>query len=118
MFSVKVNNQVLEFEDKVTLKDLAKSLDVKCYVATVNNRLRELDYYLNYNCEVEFLDLTSYDATKVYETSMRYLVIMALERINPKYKVKFTQSVSRSTAIEVNGEDDVSIDEAFIKRLK
>lgn len=118
MFSVKVNNQTFEFEEKITLKDLAKSLDVKCYVATVNNRLRELDYYLNYNCEVEFLDLTSYDATKVYETSMRYLVIMALERINPKYKVKFTQSVSRSTAIEVNGEENVMIDEAFLQRLK
>lgn len=118
MFSVKVKNQTYEFDEKITLKDLAKSLDVKCYVATVNNRLRELDYYLNYNCEVEFLDLTSYDATKVYETSMRYLVIMALERINPKYKVKFTQSVSRSTAIEVNGEENVMIDEVFMKRLK
>lgn len=118
MFSVKVCNQVLEFDEKVTLKDLAKSLDVKCYVATVNNRLRELDYYINYNCEVEFLDLTSYDACKVYETSMRYLVIMALERINPNFKVKFIQSVSRSTAIEVNGVDDLIIDEAFIERLK
>lgn len=117
MFSIKVNGQVLQFEDKVTLKDLAKSLDVKCYVANVNNRLRELDYYINYDCEVEFLDLTSYDASKVYETSMRYLIIMALERMNPKFTVKFTQSVSRSTAIEVNGVD-VTIDEAFIKKLK
>lgn len=117
MFTVKVNNQVLKFDDKVTLKDLAESLGEKCYVAKVNNRLRELGYYINYDCEVEFLDLTSYDASKVYETSMRYLIIMALKRINPEYKVKFTQSISRSTAIEITG-GDVVVDEDFIERLK
>lgn len=118
MFTIKVLNQVLEFEDKITLKDLAKSLDVKCYVAKVNNRLRELDYYINYNCEVEFLDLTSYDATKVYETSMRYLIIMALKRLNPKFKVKFTQSISRSTAIEISNGDTITVDDDFIQKLK
>lgn len=117
MFTVKVNNQVLEFNEKVTLKDLAQSFNQKCYVAKVNNRLRELGYYINYNCEVEFLDLKSYDATKVYETSMRYLIIYALRRINPNLKVKFTQSISRSTAIEINGEN-VVVDENFITRLK
>ena len=54
MFTVKVNNQVLKFDDKVTLKDLAESLGEKCYVAKVNNRLRELGYYINYDCEVDF----------------------------------------------------------------
>ena len=48
---------------------------------------------------------------------MRYLIIMALKRINPEYKVKFTQSISRSTAIEITG-GDVVVDEDFIERLK
>ena len=79
MFSIKIGETIHNFEDKVTLKDLAKSLGVECYAAKVNNRLRELNYYVNYNCDIEFLDLNSFEAVRVYETSLRYLIIMALK---------------------------------------
>lgn len=115
MFTVKVKDKKIEFENKVTLKDLAKELNINAYVATVNNRLRELDYYINYNAEVVFLDLDNYDATRVYETSMRYIIIKALSKINPSLKVKFLESISRSTAIEINGAD---VDEDFLEILK
>lgn len=117
MFTVKVNGKEFIFEEKITLKKLAKDLNVKCYVATVNNRLRELDYYLNYNCEVVFLDLNNYDAARVYETSIRYLIIMALERLYPTIKVKFNQSVSRSLSCEVSGIDQ-KIDQDFLDALQ
>lgn len=119
MFKVKVinNNQNLEFEDKITLKKLAKDLGVEAYVARVNNRLRELDYYINYNCDVEFADLTSYDAVSVYETTLRYLVIMALERLYPQVSVKFTQGVSRTIACNVS-EIKERIDSNFLKKLE
>ena len=79
MYSIKVNDIVIEREDKVLLKDLAKELGIDAYVAKVNNRLRELNYYVNYTCNVEFLDLKNFDAVRVYETSLIYLIIMALE---------------------------------------
>ena len=58
MFIIKINNQNYSFEYKIVLKDLAKDFMPNAIVAKVNNRLRELNYYINYNCEVEFLDLT------------------------------------------------------------
>ena len=64
MFTVKYQGQEYQFSEKITLKELAKQFGVKCYVATVNNRLRELDYYINYDCEVEFLDLSNFDAVR------------------------------------------------------
>lgn len=116
MYIIKVDNIEHKFEEKITLKDLAKKLNKKAFVATVNNRLRELNYYINYNADVEFLDLSSEEAARVYETSIRYLIIKAIKRINPKYSVKITESISRTLAIEINN-GELSVDEDFIDIL-
>lgn len=117
MFTVKVRDKEYCFTDKIILKQLAKELGIECYVATVNNRLRELNYYINYDCEVEFLDLNHFDAVRVYETSMRYLIIMALERLYPEIKVRFSQCVSRSLACHIEGIKD-KVDAKFIAVLE
>ena len=116
MFTVKYKNKEYQFEDKITLKQLAKDFNLKCYIATVNNRLRELDYYVNYNCEVDFFDLRDFDAVRVYETSFRYLLIMAIERLYPKSKVHFHEGVSRSLSCTIE-DDNIRIDEKFLKKL-
>lgn len=117
MFTVNVNNQALSFDEKITLKDLAKKLNNDGIVAKVNNRLRELNYYINYNCNVEFLDLKNFDAVRVYETSLRYIIIMAIERLWPGLKVKFNQCVSRSISCVVTGKK-VNIDQTFLDKLE
>lgn len=116
MFTVKYQNQEYQFSDKITLKEMTKQFGVKCYIATVNNRLRELDYYINYDCEVEFLDLKDFDAVRVYETSFRYLVLMALERLYPNIKVRFSQCVSRSLCCLIL-DDNIKVDDKFLLRL-
>ena len=117
MFKIVVNNQVLEREEKVLLEDLARELNVKAYCAKVNNRLRELTYYVNYNCEVEFLDLTNFDAVRVYETSLNYVMLMALERLYPGLRVRISQCVSRSICCNVF-DKKVRVDNRFLETLK
>ena len=117
MFKVIVDNKEFQFEEKITLVELAKQLNKEAYVAVVNKRLRELNFYLNFNCEVEFLDLNNFEAVKVYETSLRYLIIMAIENLYPNAKVNFTQCVSRSIACTVNGLG-VRIDNKFLNQLE
>lgn len=116
MFTVKYRGQELNLNEKITLKQLAKDLNVNCYIATVNNRLRELNFYVNFNCEVDFLDLKDFDAVRVYETSFRYLVIMALERLYPQIKVHFHQCVSRSISCTLD-DDNIKVDENFLQAL-
>ncbi len=117
MYIVKYNNKEYQFEEKITLKDLAKKFDVEAYVAKVNNRLRELNFYLNFNCTVEFLDLTNFDTVRVYETSLRYLIIMALERLYPNISVEFNQCVSRSISCNVLGIEG-KVDTKFLITLE
>lgn len=60
----------------------------------MNNRLRELTYRVSYDAEVEFLDYSFYDSTRIYATSMRYLVSMAFRRVYPNIQIKFSNSIS------------------------
>lgn len=117
MYTVKYNNKEYQFEDKITLKELSKKLNVEAYVATVNNRLRELNFYINFSCTVDFLDLTNFDAVRVYETSLRYLIIMALENLYPHIKAEFNQCVSRSISCNVTGLAD-QVDAKFLVALE
>lgn len=116
MFTVKINNEVLEKEGMVRLEDLANELGISAYCAKVNNRLRELTYYLNYNCEVEFLDLTNFDAVRVYQTTLNFVMLMALERLYPGLRARVSQSVSRGMFWNII-DSQIKVDDGFLKEL-
>ena len=79
MIKLKVNNKEVEVKNKISLEELAKLYDIEAYCAKVNNRIRELSYIIEKECEIEFLDLTSVDAVNVYSTSLRYFITMAIK---------------------------------------
>jgi len=89
-----IKNQVLEFDKPVYLKELVKSYPGTYYAALVNTRLRELSYRVSYDAKIEFLDYSFYDSTRIYATSMRFLICMAAYRIYPNIQIKFSNSIS------------------------
>ena len=89
-----VKNETFEFDKPVYLKDLVKKYPGTYYAALVNNRLRELSYRVSYDAEIEFLDYSFYDSTRIYATSMRFLICMAAFRIYPDLQIKFSNSIS------------------------
>lgn len=118
MLKVKIGEKEFLYEKGTPILQIAKDLKIKkTVVANVNNTLRELTYPLQKDSEIEFLDLKDYDATRVYESSLRYLLIMALEDLYPNVKVHFKQSVSRSIACRIENVK-VKIDSDFIAQLK
>ena len=96
MYTVKINDEAYNFEENITLEDLANRLNLKSYVAKVNNRIRELTFYLNYDCEVEFLSLDNAEAVRVYQTTLRYIIAMAVKRIDKGATLVINDYVSRS----------------------
>ena len=71
-FTVKIGNVSKEFDKKVAVLDLLseeQKADKSIVCAKVNNRIRELTYEIYYDAEVEFLDLKSTQAMKMYEAS-------------------------------------------------
>jgi uridine kinase len=91
---ITVGKDVYYFDSYVRLEDLSKNYEGVFYAALVNNRLRELSYRVNYDAEVEFLDYSFYDSTRIYATSMRYLASMAFRRKYPNLVIKFSNSIS------------------------
>ena len=75
MFKVNFSGKPVELDEKKRILSLIPAEEKKTYFAAkVNNRLRELNYELCFDCDVELLKLDSIDAVKVYETSLRYLI--------------------------------------------
>ncbi len=104
-FTVKFLGKEKTFEKKVRLIDLLESEDKSIVCARVNKRLRELNYELDKDATVEFLTVTDADAVKTYEASLRYVCAMAINRLYPNIKVRFSYNVSRSIFVQVLNED-------------
>lgn len=76
------------------VETLANQFEGEYYAALVNHRLRELSYPIREDAYVELLDYSFYDSTRIYATSMRFLVAMAIYRTYPEIEVKFSNSIS------------------------
>ncbi len=102
-FTVKTNNDTLTFNKKTSLLEILgeENPDRDIIAARVNNRVRELTYEVNYDCEIEWLTVKDSDAVKTYEASLRYVVAMAFHRAYPELKIRFAYNVSRCVSIHL-----------------
>jgi uridine kinase len=108
---ITIADKTLQFDHPIRLLDLIDDTNKTYIVGKVNNRLRELQYRFSYDADVEFLTLEDVEAMKVYETSLRYLVAMALFNLYPDYRIKFKYSVSRSVFAYITNTENISIDD-------
>ena len=96
MFKISVNNQIRTFDQKVRAYQLMDVPNYNIIACTVNNRLRELSFEISQDSIVEFLTLDNDESMKIYESSLRYLFAMAVNRIFPDLNIKFNYHISRS----------------------
>ena len=118
MITIKWNNQDLSIPVGTTPLTLLPDEDKKkYYVCLVNGRVRELTYPLTKNATLEFLDLTSSEAGKVYEASLRYVIALAFYNCYPKAKIRLSYNVSRSMFCE-SVSNDFIIDLKVVNTIK
>ena len=119
MFNVTFNDTTFSLSAKTPIKNLIKPEDdKKYYAAKVNNRLRELTYELSFDSTVELLDKTHYDAIKVYETSLRYLLALAFRNLYPSYSIRISYNISRSLMVSILEPNNVIVDSKMVKAIK
>ena len=100
---ITIFNEVKEIKEEFRIIDLLPKDNTKYVCAKVNNRIRELDYIVKSDSIIEPLDLTNSDAVRIYEASLRYLFLMAINRLYRKVKVTFNYSISRSIFANISG---------------
>lgn len=114
-FKLRYLNQEKVFEDKVSLKSLlADNHNFLC--AKVNHRIRDLSYEVYFDATIEFLTILQQDAVRTYETTLRYLLSMAVHQLNPLYRFRFSYHISRSVFMEFT--NPKKIEPSFVQKLE
>ena len=99
-FKVIFNNEEKIYDSPVTVLDIVgKNRDIIC--AYVNKRVRELTYTIDKDSEIVPLTCKDRDAMRIYESSLRFLVAMAMHNIHPHYQIRFAYNVSRSIFLQI-----------------
>ena len=104
-FTVTYNGKTKTFEKKVLCSELVEKGNRDIICCRVNNRLKELTYYIEEDAKVEFLTIKDEDAAKIYESTIRFIAVMAFARLYPGLAVRLTRNVSRSTFIQILDEN-------------
>lgn len=103
-FTIKCQGQEKTYDEKLSLLALEKDFGIEpehFIAAMVNNRVRDLNYEVYYDAEVEFLDLRDHEAMKIYEATLRYIVAMAFHNLYPELKIRFAYNVSRCISVHL-----------------
>ena len=100
MFNVTLNGQRVAVNSGTRVIDLIPVED-RCnhVVCKVGALVKELNYQLtdrNEGMEITLLGLDHEEASKAYETSIRFIIAMAFHRLYPEVRVRFSYNVSRA----------------------
>jgi uridine kinase len=91
------NGEVREIENGTALMALAeefKPLHQSVIVAArVDNSIRELTSVIDRDCGLKFLDLSDSDGARIYERSLAFMLVKAVNHLYPDRKVKVKHSV-------------------------
>ena len=90
--------------------------DKNIFACYVNGRLRELTYVFDYDAEIEPLTAKDRDGKFIYESSLRFIVAMALNRAYPSVSYNFSYSISRSIYLTITSKE-VTVNDEFVDKL-
>ena len=113
-----INQTKYKYDKAISLSEVAKKVKAKDYLAaTVNGRLRELSFIMTKDAEIEFLGFTNPDAIRIYESTLRYVIAMAVKNLYPEAKLRFNYSISRSI-LAVMDEFKGVMDKETVEKIK
>lgn len=114
--SILVNGKVNEYNEGMRVFDLIERGDKNIIACKINNKLRDLSYVLEDDSSVELLGFRDEDSIRVYEASLRYLVVMAIAKVLPDIGVNCDYYVSRSICFKKN--DGSLFDQEQFSKIK
>ena len=115
-FNITFNGEKKTYDKPISVLDVVGP-DKSIVCAYVNNRVRELTYVLDKDSSVVALTNKDRDAKQTYEASLRFLVAMAMSRIQPKVSVRFSYNVSRAVFMQILTPGFVA-NTSFVKELE
>ena len=79
--------------------------------AKVDNSLRELDCVIDKDCSIEFMDMRSGDAKRIYQNSLMLIYLKAVKDILGDVEVSIEYSLNKGIFTEISADHEVSEEE-------
>jgi uridine kinase len=98
MIHICIEGKEYTFDKPVTLEHIIKKhIDGPntIVLGAVNNKVRELNYVIDKDCSIKFIDLTSTQGQKTYKTSLSFLFIKAMKDLYPEVEVELCHTLSK-----------------------
>ncbi len=91
----------------------------KYFCVEINGHIQELNYEFPYEMDatLKFLDLTDSTAARIYETSIRYVVSLAVKSLDNRLDCKFFYNISRSTFCKIIGKKKVHVTPSIVNTI-
>lgn len=116
MFNVQISGKKFVLDSPQALCDTLKAnYDKYCVAALVDGRIYDLNKVIDYDCKIEPLDLTTEDGVRIYFRTLKYVFIMAVNRLFPTASVRFMYGISRGQYCEIDG---VTVDKETVKKIE
>lgn len=96
MIKLQIDGVEKQISEPKKIAEIIENSEYKYMAASVNNRLRELNFVVSKDSDIKLLGLNDPAVTRMYQATLRYCVLMAVKRVYPKARVVFNYSVSRS----------------------
>lgn len=102
---INLNGNDMSVKRGTRIEDLIKNQrgkkDSIIVAVLINNELRELTYRLENDCNIKFVDLTIEDGVRIYERSLKFILIKAVKDLFPESELQIRHSVSRGVFFEI-----------------
>ncbi|QNU68213.1 nucleoside kinase [Ruminiclostridium herbifermentans] len=106
---VTIDNNKYEIDIKTSLSELSKRFKSNntyaIVAARVNNDIKDLNYEVNEDSEIKFIDLTDEDGMRIYRRSLYFIFIKAVNDIFPDRNAIVSHPMSNGVYCEINGSE-------------
>ena len=115
---IQYKEKSIEINEEISIQELLKEeIENSEYVvvgAIFNNRYVNLDYKIKEDGKIKLIDVSSKVGSKIYRTTLVYILSKAFEKLYPKEKLVVNYQLTNSMFCDV---ENFEITEEFIQKL-
>ena len=108
-------NRTIEVEMGISLLELSQKLNLNnprpYLVASVNHRVKDLNYRVYTPAVVEFFDITSSAGFRTYQRTLIFIMQAVVSKLYPQQRFYVRHSIGNSLYCEVEGKEEFSAEE-------
>ena len=102
---IKINGEDMMVQPGARIEDLIQGFkgkkDSQIVAALVDNEIKELTFPIEEDCVITTVDLTSEDGVRIYQRSLKFLLIKAVHDLFPGKELQIRHSVRRGIFFEI-----------------